>query len=230
MRFRRRRSPDVTVRVLDPAVSADTVNGYLDTLAHTVPAITDFFNPAVSMTRICLVVDPDYTDGPAAAGGGVITVSAAYARAHPHDLDVVTHEATHLVQAYSAGTYRDWWHWVEGVADYARYRFGRDNAAAGWSITHDDPGSAHTDGYRATARFLAWAVDVGGDRVVQDLDAALRAGTYRDEFWVARTGAGIGALWSRYVHASGTGPAGARSDRCWRPRSVDDRDGDRGSG
>ena len=85
MRSEGRRAPDVAVRVLDPKVSADTVNGYLDTLAHVVPAITDFFNPAMT-TRILLVVDPGYTDGPAAAGDGVITVSAAYARAHPRDL------------------------------------------------------------------------------------------------------------------------------------------------
>ncbi|WP_088288269.1 basic secretory protein-like protein [Kineosporia sp. A_224] len=207
MRSEGRRAPDVTVRVLDPKVSADTVNGYLDTLADVVPAITDFFNPATT-TRIRLVVDPGYTDGPAATGGGVITVSAAYARSHPRDLDVVTHEVTHLIQGYSPGTYADWWHWVEGVADYARYRFGRDNAAAGWSITHYERGSALTDGYRATARFLAWAVAVGGDGIVQDLDTTLRNGTYTDKFWAARTGDDIAALWSRYVRASVKG---------WRP-------------
>ena len=196
-----RRGPDVDVRVLDPAVPAATVDGYLDTLARVVPALSDFFNPGAA-SRIRLVVDPGYTDGPAAAGDGVITVSAAYARAHPRDLDVVTHEATHLVQGYSAATYAEWWHWVEGVADYARYRFGRDDAGSGWSIARYERGSAHTDGYRATARFLAWAVDTGGDGVVQDLDAALRAGGYGDGFWTARTGDDLGALWSRYVRAS----------------------------
>ena len=196
-----RRTPDVDVSVLDPTVPAATVDGYLDTLAHVVPALVGFFNPAAD-TRIRLVVDPGYTDGPAAAGGGVITVSAAYARAHPRDLDVVTHEVTHLVQAYSARTYAEWWHWVEGVADYARYRFGRDNRGAGWSIARYEHGSAHTDGYRATARFLAWAVDTGGDGVVQDLDAALRDGSYSDAFWTERTGDDLAALWSRYVRAS----------------------------
>jgi Peptidase of plants and bacteria len=207
MKSEGRRAPDVDVRVLDPKVSAATVDGYLDTLAHVVPAITDFFNPAMT-SRILLVVDPGYTDGPAAAGDGVITVSAAYARAHPRDLDLVTHEVTHIIQAYSPGTYADWWHWVEGVADYARYRFGRDNAAGGWSIARYERGSAHTDGYRATARFLAWAVEAGGDGIVQDLDAALRSGTYSDVFWVRRTGDDIAALWSRYGRASAQG---------WRP-------------
>lgn len=204
MTSRGRRTPQVAVRVLDPKVPAATVQGYLDTLTYVVPAITDFFHP-ITATRIRLVVDPGYTDGPAAAGGGVITVSAAYARAHPRDLDVVTHEVTHIVQAYSADTYADWWHWVEGVADYARYRFGKDNAACGWSISHHEPGSAYTDGYRATARFLAWTVDSGGDRIVQDLDAALRNGTYSNVFWTARTGDDIAALWSRYVRASAEG-------------------------
>lgn len=202
-----RRAPDVVVRVLDPTVPADTVDGYLDTLAHVAPLIADFFNPGTAH-RIRLVVDPGYTDGPAATGNGVITVSAGYARTHPRDLDVVTHEVTHIVQAYSPRTYDEWWHWVEGVADYARHRFGRDNAAAGWSIAHHEPGSAHTDGYRATARFLAWAVDAGGDAVVQDLDATLRNGTYSDAFWAARTGDDLAALWSRYVRASVKG---------WRP-------------
>ena len=204
MRSRGPRKPDMVVRVLDPKVSAATVNGYLDTLTHVVPAITDFFNPTTA-TRIRLVVDPGYTDGPAATGGGVITVSAAYARAHPRDLDIVTHEVTHVVQAYSSDTYAHWWHWVEGVADYARYRFGRDNAACGWSISHHERGSTCTDGYRATARFLAWTVDAGGDGIVQDLDAALRNGTYSDVFWTARTGDDIAALWSTYVRASAEG-------------------------
>ena len=204
MRSRGSRKTHIAVRVLDSQVSAATVNGYLDTLAHVVPAITDFFNPT-NPTRIRLVVDPGYTDGPAATGGGVITVSAAYARAHPRDLDIVTHEVTHIVQAYSSETYAHWWHWVEGVADYARYRFGRDNAACGWSIAHHERGSTCTDGYRATARFLAWIVDAGGDGVVQDLDAALRNGTYSDVFWTARTGDDIAALWSTYVRASTEG-------------------------
>jgi hypothetical protein len=204
MTSRGRRAPQVAVRVLDPKVSDATVNGYLDTLTYVFPAITDFFNPTAA-TRIRLVVDPGYTDGPAAAGGGVITVSAAYARANPRDLDVVTHEVTHIVQAYSSETYADWWHWVEGVADYARYRFGRDNAACGWSISHHESGSTYTDGYRATARFLAWTVDAGGDGIVQDLDAALRHGTYSNVFWTARTGDDLAALWSRYVRASAEG-------------------------
>src|SRR3954471_11019575 len=110
MRSNGSRTLEVAVRVLDPKVSAATVNGYLDTLTHVFPAITDFFNPTTA-TRIRLVVDPGYTDGPAATGGGVITVSAAYARAHPHDLDLVTHEVTHIVQAYSSDTYAHWWHW-----------------------------------------------------------------------------------------------------------------------
>lgn len=204
MRFGRRRTPGIEVRVLDPTVPAATVDGYLDTLVHVTPAVTAFFNPGTP-TRVRLVVDPGYTDGPAAAGGGVITVSAAWARSHPRDLDVVTHEVTHLVQAYSPGTYAEQWHWVEGVADYARHRFGRDNAAAGWSIAHLDRGSAVTDGYRTTARFLAWVVEAGGDGVVQDLDAALRDGTYADAWWTARTGDDVAALWSRYVRASTDG-------------------------
>lgn len=202
-----RRTPDVDVRVLDPAVPAATVDGYVETLVQVVPEITAFFNPG-AVHRIRLVVDPGYTDGPAAAGNGVITISAAYARSHPRDLDVVTHEVTHLVQAYSAGTYAEWWHWVEGVADYARHRFGRANTAGGWSITHLERGSALTDGYRTTARFLAWVVDTGGDGVVQDLDAALRDGRYGDAFWTARTGDDLAALWSRYVRRSAAG---------WRP-------------
>ena len=57
----------------------------------------------------------------------------------------------------------------------------------------------------ATASRLAWTVDAGGDGVVQDLDAALRNGTYSDVFWTARTGDDIAALWSMYVRASAKG-------------------------
>ena len=45
---------------------------------------------------------------------------------------------------------------TEGLADYARYKYGVNNAAAGWSLPNYASGQSYTNAYAVTARFLVW--------------------------------------------------------------------------
>lgn len=92
-----------------------------------------------------LRLDSSYT-GVAYTNNDTIVVSASYARAHPQDLGMLLHEATHVLQQHVQGG------WItEGMADWVRY-----------SMLHDQPtqsvpvGGTYLDGYSTAAYFLQW--------------------------------------------------------------------------
>ena len=120
----------------------------------------DFHPAAPSMVRI--VIDPAYT-GIAFVGdkdqAATITINPGWLAQHPNDIDLVTHEAMHIVQGYPGhGDARVPGWLVEGIADYARDRYGMDNAAAGWSLPGKvEKGQNFDSGYRVTGAFLKWA-------------------------------------------------------------------------
>lgn len=152
------------------------------------------FNRNACPREVSLVIDPSY-GGVAYASGATIVVSAAWFRDNPYDTDVLTHECMHVVQSYP--TYDPWW-LVEGLADYARWKYGQNNQAAGWSLPDFDAGQHYTDSYRVTARFLVWCEN-RYSTIVNKLNAALQANTYRPRTWVQVTGGkSIDQLWSEY--------------------------------
>jgi hypothetical protein len=102
----------------------------------------------------------------------------------------------HVVQQY--GYANGPVYWVEGLADYARYRYGINNAAAAWSPPPYAPTQKYTDSYQVTARFLVWLENHVNRGIPTDLDRVLRAATYTDMFWVAETGRTVDLLWSAY--------------------------------
>ena len=60
-----------------------------------------------------------------------------------------------------------------------------------------------------TARFLLWVEKNKDRKIVDQMDAALRDGTYKPELWVKLTGKTIDELWSEY----GNNPAVALTYR-----------------
>jgi len=58
----------------------------------------------------------------------------------------------HIVQDYGQSTGPGWL--TEGIADYARYKFGVNNPAAKWALPAYKSTQKYTDAYRVTARFL----------------------------------------------------------------------------
>ena len=145
--------------------------------------------------KVAMIIDPDYK-GVAATAGTVIRINPEWMEKHPEDLDVVTHEAMHIVQAYHGHSGPGWI--TEGIADYVRNEFGVNNKAAGWSLTPFNEKQSYTNAYRITARFLVWITKNYKKSFVQSLNFAMREGKYTDGFWKDQTGKTVDELWALY--------------------------------
>jgi len=167
----------------------------IDTFFEVYPKEAQRFNPNTA-TRLTFIIDPSY-DGVAATSDEIIRYSPTWMLQHPNDIDVVTHEAFHVVQAYGSGAGPGWL--TEGITDYVRYKYGVDNAGAGWTLPAYKPEQSYTNSYRITARFLAWLEKNVNDKIVDSLDASMRSHTYTPEVWVKLTGKTLDDLWQNYV-------------------------------
>ena len=148
-----------------------------------------------SARKVVFIIDPGY-DGVAATSGDSTYYNPRWLKSHPEDIDVVTHEVMHIVQAYRHPV-PGWL--TEGIADYARYSYGVNNQAGGWKLPDFKPGQRYTDAYRVTARFLVWLEKNGHPGIVDGLDKAARAGTYSPMLWVDLAGKTVDELWQDYT-------------------------------
>ncbi len=133
--------------------------------------------------------------GVAATAGNTIHVNPDWFRRNPEDIDVITHEGMHVVQQY-----RQWnpgW-LTEGIADYARYKFGVNNPAADWTLPDYDAKQSYSDAYRVTARFLVWLEKNVKPGLVVTLNQSMHDGTYKPEVWKQQTGKTVEELWKDY--------------------------------
>jgi hypothetical protein len=153
------------------------------------------FNPSAPAT-VPVTIDPTYT-GVAYTAGARVTVASAWLVAHPWDVDSVgAHEMMHVTQGYTASSNPGWA--VEGMADYARYKYGLYNAQAGWSLPAYSSSQHYTDAYRVTARFFVWIEQRIRPTIMDELDDTMKAGTYTAAFWTSKTGLTVDQLWSQY--------------------------------
>ncbi len=127
-----------------------------------------------------LTLKDDYK-GVAATGGGRITGSAKYFKAHPDDVGAMVHETVHVVQQYRTGNNPGWL--VEGIADYVRffkYEPGK--------LQPISPQRARYDGsYQVTAVFLAYLTEKYDKEIVRKLNQAMREGEYKEEVFKTLT-------------------------------------------
>lgn len=159
------------------------------------PRLAREFNPK-TIKKVAFVIDTAYK-GVAATANGTVIFNPAYLASHPADIDVVTHEVMHIVQDYGQSKGPGWL--TEGIADYARYKFGVENSAAFWSLPDLKPTHQYQDGYRITARFLAWIEVKVKKGVVKAVDKSLRDHTYEDSIWGKLTGKDLDTLWLAYI-------------------------------
>lgn len=152
------------------------------------------FNPQ-TLKKVTFVIDPAYA-GVAATGRGVATYNPKWLRDHPEDIDVVTHEVMHVVQAYRGGS-PGWL--TEGIADYVRYVYGVNNVNGKWTLPDYKAGQSYTNSYRITARFLVWLEQNGHRKLVNELDNAARTHTYSPQIWSQKTGKTLDELWAAYA-------------------------------
>jgi thiol-disulfide isomerase/thioredoxin len=178
-------------RHLDPAEK----NRMTEVFFKVYPEEMRAYNPSSAKT-VVFFVDSTY-DGVAETSGTRVRYNPYWFIKNPADLDVVTHEVMHIVQSYGGFNGPGWL--TEGIADYARYRFGVYNAQAGWGLPDYAPDQSYTEAYRVTARFLVWVEEQKNPSAVKVLDAALRKETYSPGLWKTLTGVTVDELWAEYA-------------------------------
>lgn len=166
-----------------------------ETFFAVYPVLVETFN-SDAVHQVILTVDTAYK-GVAYAHDGRVVISQAWLERMPGDVDVVTHEVMHIVQAYPADSEPGWL--VEGIADYVRHQYGVDNAGAGWSLPDLQDDHHYTNSYRVTARFLDWIENTRKTGFVKILDRAMRTRTYTEGIWKSETGLDLPGLWAAYV-------------------------------
>lgn len=187
--------------VQDSSFSAVTQQRLTETFFATYPLEAARFNPS-AMKKVLFIVDPSYK-GVAATSNGVVRCSPEWMKSHPEDIDVMTHEVMHIVQAYRKGNTPGWL--TEGIADYVRYKYGVNNEKGGWSLPPYQPSQSYTNAYRVTARFLAWLEDNVDRKIVDKMNKAAFDGVYEEGLWVKYTGKTVDELWKTYGQAQQAG-------------------------
>ena len=133
------------------------------------------------VSRVEYVLD---SEGIAWASGRRAGLSLAWILENPWDTDCMTHELIHCAQRYV--NVPTWVH--EGIADYARAKFGLFNQEAGRTLRPSgrdaqnpstDPNSGFVSGYIAgynrTATFYQWIEANHNPNFVQELNYSLKA-------------------------------------------------------
>ncbi len=132
--------------------------------------------------------------GVADTSGAVIRVAADWVKKNPGDWGMIVHEMVHVVQSYPGGCPG----WVtEGVADYVRY-FQYEKKAVS---PKERRGKSYKESYRTAASFLAWVTEKHDKEIVKKLNAAGRAGKYKDDLFKDAAGKDLDALWKDYLSA-----------------------------
>ncbi|RZK20904.1 MAG: secretory protein [Pedobacter sp.] len=178
----------------DPNLDPTVRQNLIDTYFEIYPTLVKTFNNK-STKDVLFVVDTAYK-AVAEASGNRILFSAGYMKAHPTDIDVVTHETMHIVQGYGYSAGPVWL--TEGIADYVRYKYGVDNVGSKWSLPAFNTKQSYTNSYRITARFFAWLEKNIKPGLITSLDQQLRAHQYTADSWVNLTGKNIDQLWVDY--------------------------------
>lgn len=186
----------LTVHDKDPASTPDLMlERMIEEYFAVYPVMAAAYNPGAP-AAVRVTFDPAY-DGVAYASGSQIVVSSTWAKGAADDVDVIAHEGFHVVQAYSNPDAPGWA--VEGLADFARARYGNLNAGACWSMQRYQAGQSYTDAYGVTARFLLWVESEVRPTIATELDDALRGKQYGPSFWSDKTGKTVDALWADYA-------------------------------
>jgi len=178
----------------DPALQQRMVK----TFFTVYPELANAYNKKTLKT-VTMVIDTAY-QGVAATANGKVTISYKWMHQHPEDIDVITHEVMHIVQDYGDSNGPGWL--TEGIADYARFKFGVNNDAAKWSLHDYKAGQNYTDAYRTTARFLVWIEAKYKPGIVVYLDSQMRKHAYSDDVWKQQTGKTLDELWKNYTENS----------------------------
>lgn len=188
-----RKGYTLVINDLSTGFDTSTRRRLIDVFFEVYPLQAERFN-AQSAREVILTIDPAY-GGVAEASGNKIRISPKWMANYPEDLDVITHEAMHVVQSYNHPV-PGWL--TEGIADYVRYIYGMNNAKGSWLLPEYQSNQHYTNAYRVTARFLIWLEKNVKNGIVDSLDKAARAGKYTPQLWKKLTGKTVEELWQDY--------------------------------
>lgn len=171
----------------------------IDTYFEVYPKLVSTFNDKVTH-NVIFITDTAYA-GVAECSGNRILFSTKYMNKNPFDIDIVTHEGFHIVQAYGGGAGPSWL--TEGIADFIRYKYGVDNVGSKWALPNpkfDGPRpQKYTDSYRVTARFFEWIDQKVKPGMMIQMDKELRNHTYTAATWAQLSGKTVDELWDAYT-------------------------------
>lgn len=167
----------------------------IETFFTVYPKLAKEYNQNTAK-QVTFFVDTAYK-GVAATANDQVVFSSVWMVKHPEDIDVVTHEVMHIVQNYGNSVGPGWL--TEGIADYARSKFGIDNAGARWTLPEPKPEHNYKNSYRITARFFTWMEAKVKFGVIKTVDKSLRDHTYTNDIWKTQTGKTLDELWAEYV-------------------------------
>lgn len=170
----------------------------IETFYKVYPVLANTYNKDAAK-RVVFYIDRNY-NGVAATSGNVVRYKPGWMLKKPTDIDVVTHEVMHIVQAYGGGAGPGWL--TEGIADYVRAVYGVDNEGAKWALPKYNNTRKYTDSYRVTAGFLIWVEKNVNKDLVVNLNERLRKHTFTNEAWKELTGKTLDELWAAYAAAS----------------------------
>lgn len=167
----------------------------IETFFQVYPVLAKEYNPNTAKA-VTFFIDTAYK-GVAATSGTVVSYNPQWFIKHAEDIDVVTHEVMHIVQAYGNAP-GPWWV-TEGIADYVRSVYGVNNNAAKWMLGAYKEGQKYDNGYRVTARFFTWLEKNGHPGIVKALDKRMRDHSYTENVWKEQTSKTLDELWNAYI-------------------------------
>lgn len=154
-----------------------------------------FENPEKPAPRKVKLVFKDELKVPGYSHQDTVVVSTQWLRDNPRDIGLFTHELAHLVQAYPSPDPG----WItEGIADYARDRYGPKDQG-GWALPKTlGPDRSYKDSYGVTARFLLW-LDKKHPGTVDKIHRKMQNKTFRVEDFEELTKRDVETLWRECV-------------------------------
>jgi len=148
--------------------------------------------------------------------GTKISLDAEWFAKNPGYLDMLLiHEMAHLTQDLQ------WYRsissksvcWVEGIAEFVRYKLGYTNGRRCPSCSANYP--HYMTGYSCAGAFLLYVDATYGSQVVRQLNEELRRRSYSDKFFATATGRSLGELWAEFQHTSAFTPIAAEVDKLY---------------
>lgn len=191
----------ITLNITDNSTnfSQTILNRMIENFFNVYPKLIARFNANAPKT-VNWIIDPNTTFAGTDAAGATTSYGPAHLTDSPYDMDEITHECTHIVQAYTSSNVPGWL--TEGIADYGRNTYGQYNTVSGWNLGDYQSGQTYTQGYGVCARFLIWCEQNYASNIVDQLNTASRQGTYTPNLWNTITGKSVDQLFAQYQQNS----------------------------